>query len=637
MGKIIGIDLGTTNSCVAVMEGNEPVVIQNSEGRRTTPSIVAFLDNGNGERKVGDPAKRQAITNPANTISSVKRFMGKKFSEVSADKKHASYKVEQGTNDTVTVKIGDRSYTPQELSAMILQKMKSTAEDFLGQTVTEAVITVPAYFNDAERQATKEAGQIAGLEVKRIINEPTAAALAYGMDKKNQDMKIAVYDLGGGTFDISILELGDGVFEVKSTNGDVHLGGDDFDQVIIDWLATEFQSEEQIDLRQDPMALQRLKEAAEKAKIELSSSASTEINLPYITATQTGPKHLVRNLSRAKFEQLSETLVRRSMDPCIKALKDAGMTAADIDEVILVGGSTRIPKIQEEVEKFFGKKPSKGVNPDEVVAIGAAIQGGVLTGEVKDVLLLDVTPLSLGIETMGGVFTKLIESNTTIPTKKSEVFSTAADNQPAVDLHILQGERPMAKDNRSIGRFQLSDIPPAQRGVPQIEVTFDIDANGILNVSAKDKGTGKEQKIKIEASSGLSQDDIERMKREAEVNASADKAEKESIEKLNQADSLIFQTEKQLKEYGDKLSDNNKANISSAVDALKSAHGSKNLEGVDAAMANLNSAWEAASAEMYAAGQSEGPSAGPEAGASNSTTGDGVSDVDYEEVSEDKK
>ncbi|MFZ9236442.1 MAG: molecular chaperone DnaK [Algoriphagus sp.] len=637
MGKIIGIDLGTTNSCVAVMEGNEPVVIQNSEGRRTTPSIVAFLDNGNGERKVGDPAKRQAITNPANTISSVKRFMGKKFSEVSAEKKHASYKVEQGTNDTVVVKIGDRSYTPQELSAMILQKMKSTAEDFLGQTVSEAVITVPAYFNDAERQATKEAGQIAGLEVKRIINEPTAAALAYGMDKKNQDMKIAVYDLGGGTFDISILELGDGVFEVKSTNGDVHLGGDDFDQVIIDWLASEFQTEESIDLRQDPMALQRLKEAAEKAKIELSSSASTEINLPYITATQTGPKHLVRNLSRAKFEQLSETLVRRSMDPCIKALKDAGMTAADIDEVILVGGSTRIPKIQEEVEKFFGKKPSKGVNPDEVVAIGAAIQGGVLTGEVKDVLLLDVTPLSLGIETMGGVFTKLIESNTTIPTKKSEVFSTAADNQPAVDLHILQGERPMAKDNRSIGRFQLSDIPPAPRGVPQIEVTFDIDANGILNVSAKDKGTGKEQKIKIEASSGLSQEDIERMKREAELNATADKAEKESIEKLNQADSLIFQTEKQLKEYGDKLSDGNKANITSAVEALKSAHGSKNMEGIDAAMANLNSAWEAASSEMYAQSQGEGANAGPEAGASNSTTGDGVSDVDYEEVSEDKK
>ncbi len=636
MGKIIGIDLGTTNSCVAVMEGNEPVVIQNSEGRRTTPSIVAFLDNGNGERKVGDPAKRQAITNPANTISSVKRFMGKKFSEVSDEKKHASYKVEQGSNDTVTVKIGDRSYTPQELSAMILQKMKSTAEDFLGQTVTEAVITVPAYFNDAERQATKEAGQIAGLEVKRIINEPTAAALAYGMDKKNQDMKIAVYDLGGGTFDISILELGDGVFEVKSTNGDVHLGGDDFDQVIIDWLASEFQAEEQIDLRKDPMALQRLKEAAEKAKIELSSSASTEINLPYITATQTGPKHLVRNLSRAKFEQLSETLVRRSMDPCIKALKDAGMTAADIDEVILVGGSTRIPKIQEEVEKFFGKKPSKGVNPDEVVAIGAAIQGGVLTGEVKDVLLLDVTPLSLGIETMGGVFTKLIEANTTIPTKKSEIFSTASDNQPAVDLHILQGERPLAKDNRSIGRFQLSDIPPAPRGVPQIEVTFDIDANGILNVSAKDKGTGKEQKIKIEASSGLSQDDIERMKREAEANAAGDKAEKEKIEKLNQADSLIFQTEKQLKEYGDKLSDGNKANISSALEALKSAHGSKNIEGVDAAMENLNKAWEAASTEMYNATQGAGAQAGPDAGASSSA-GDGVSDVDYEEVSEDKK
>jgi molecular chaperone DnaK len=636
MGKIIGIDLGTTNSCVAVMEGNEPVVIQNSEGRRTTPSIVAFLDNGNGERKVGDPAKRQAITNPANTISSVKRFMGKKFSEVSAEKKHASYKVEQGTNDTVVVRIGDRSYTPQELSAMILQKMKSTAEDFLGQTVTEAVITVPAYFNDAERQATKEAGQIAGLEVKRIINEPTAAALAYGMDKKHQDMKIAVYDLGGGTFDISILELGDGVFEVKSTNGDVHLGGDDFDQVIIDWLANEFQTEESIDLRNDPMALQRLKEAAEKAKIELSSSASTEINLPYITATQTGPKHLVRQLSRAKFEQLSETLVRRSMDPCIKALKDAGMTAADIDEVILVGGSTRIPKIQEEVEKFFGKKPSKGVNPDEVVAIGAAIQGGVLTGEVKDVLLLDVTPLSLGIETMGGVFTKLIESNTTIPTKKSEVFSTAVDNQPAVDIHVLQGERALAKDNRSIGRFQLSDIPPAQRGVPQIEVTFDIDANGILNVSAKDKGTGKEQKIKIEASSGLSQDDIERMKREAEANASSDKAEKEKIEKLNQADSLIFSTEKQLKEYGDKLSDGNKANISSALEALKSAHGSKNLEGIDAAMENLNKAWEAASQEMYNA-SGAGTQPGPEANAGESTAGDGVSDVDYEEVSEDKK
>ncbi len=636
MGKIIGIDLGTTNSCVAVMEGNEPVVIQNSEGRRTTPSIVAFLDNGNGERKVGDPAKRQAITNPANTISSVKRFMGKKFSEVSAEKRHATYKVDQGANDTVVVKIGERSYTPQELSAMILQKMKNTAEDFLGQTVTEAVITVPAYFNDAERQATKEAGQIAGLEVKRIINEPTAAALAYGMDKKNHDMKIAVYDLGGGTFDISILELGDGVFEVKSTNGDVHLGGDDFDQVIIDWLASEFQAEEQIDLRKDPMALQRLKEAAEKAKIELSSSASTEINLPYITATQSGPKHLVRTLSRAKFEQLSESLVKRSMDPCIKALKDAGMTASDIDEVILVGGSTRIPKIQEEVEKFFGKKPSKGVNPDEVVAIGAAIQGGVLTGEVKDVLLLDVTPLSLGIETMGGVFTKLIESNTTIPTKKSEIFSTASDNQPAVDIHVLQGERPMAKDNRSIGRFQLSDIPPAQRGTPQIEVTFDIDANGILNVSAKDKGTGKEHKIKIEASSGLSQEDIARMKNEAEANAASDKAEKEKIEKLNQADSLIFQTEKQLKEFGDKISEGNKAGITSALEALKSAHGAQNIEGIDSAMANLNKAWEASSQEMYNAGQGGAAQPGPETSATDNA-GDGVSDVDYEEVSEDKK
>ena len=634
MSKIIGIDLGTTNSCVAVMEGNEPVVIPNSEGKRTTPSIVAFVEGG--ERKVGDPAKRQAITNPHKTIYSIKRFMGDSFSHAKAEVSKVPYKVVKGDNDTLRVDIDDRKYTPQEISAMVLQKMKKTAEDYLGTTVSEAVITVPAYFNDAQRQATKEAGEIAGLKVRRIINEPTAAALAYGLDKRDRDIRVAVFDLGGGTFDISILELGDGVFEVKSTNGDTHLGGDDFDQVIIDWLADEFKNEEGLDLRTDAMALQRLKEAAEKAKIELSSSAQTEINLPYITATQSGPKHLVRMLTRAKFEQLADSLIRRTLEPCKKAMSDAGMSNSDIDEVILVGGSTRIPAIQQVVEDFFGKKPSKGVNPDEVVAIGAAIQGGVLTGEVKDVLLLDVTPLSLGIETLGGVFTKLIESNTTIPTKKSETFSTAADNQPSVEIHIVQGERAMAKDNKTIGRFHLDSIPPAPRGVPQIEVTFDIDANGILHVSAKDKATGKEQSIRIEASSGLSQDEIQKMKREAEANAAADKEAKEKVDKVNAADSMIFTTEKQLKEFGDKIPAEKKAAIESALEGLKTAHQSQDLAQIDAAMETINEAWKNASEDMYKA-QQEGGEAPQGEPTGNASGPDDVTDVEFEEVKDDKK
>ena len=638
MSKIIGIDLGTTNSCVAVMEGNEPVVIQNDEGRRTTPSVVAFMDNG--ERKIGDPAKRQAITNPTRTISSIKRFMGTRYTEISNEAGRMAYPVKKGDNDTVRVDIDGRLYTPQELSAMILQKMKKTAEDFLGSEVTEAVVTVPAYFNDSQRQATKEAGEIAGLKIRRIINEPTAAALAYGLDKRNKDMTIAVYDLGGGTFDISILELGEGVFEVKSTNGDTHLGGDDFDHIIIDWLAESFKDQEGIDLRKDPMALQRLKDAAEKAKIELSSSTETEINLPYITAVDGVPKHLVLKLSRAKFEQLADSLVERTLKPCAEALKDAGLSKSDIDEIILVGGSTRIPRIQQAVEEFFGKKPNRGVNPDEVVAVGASIQGGVLSGDVQDVLLLDVTPLSLGIETMGGVYDVVIEANSTIPTKKSKIYSTAADNQPSVEIHILQGERKMAQYNRSVGRFILDGIPPSPRGVPQIEVTFDIDANGILSVSAKDKGTGKEQNIRIEASTGLSKEEIEKMKAEAAANADQDNQEREKVDKINAADTLIFQTEKQLKEYGDKLPEEKKGAIESAVAELKEAHQAQDLDRIDAASQKLNDAWQAASQEMYQATQEanaqEGaPTEESTEGASDSSEDD-VTDVEFEEVNDKK-